>query len=130
MSSAGLRSGQDGSTTTELTLLMPVVLLLVLLIVQFGLWQHARQVAVAAAQEGLAVVQVPAGTAEAGKARAEVFLADAGGVREATVVAQRTDVSARVEVLGTAPAIVAGVAIPVRGLAEGPVERFIPEPER
>jgi hypothetical protein len=109
---------------------MPVVLLIILLIVQFGLWQHARQVAVAAAQEGLSAAQVPAGTSASGQARAEAFLAEAGGIREPVVAAQRSELAARVDVRGTAPSVIPGATIQVRGVAQGEVERFIPEPGR
>lgn len=130
MTPAAARSSREGSSTLELMLLMPVVLFLVLLIVQFGLWQHARQVAAAAAQEGLVAAQVPAGTADAGTARAQAFLAEAGGVHEAEVTAQRSDITARVEVRGTTPAAIPGMVLVVRGTAEGPVERFVAEPDR
>ena len=125
------RDGEQGSATTELVLLMPVMLLLVLLIVQFGLWLHARNVAVAAAQEGLLVAQVPDGTAERGRGRAASFLEETGGIRTVGVTVDRTVTRVRVEVTGTAPALlpIAGTW-PVRGVADGPVERFIPEPER
>ncbi|MDP8931785.1 MAG: pilus assembly protein [Actinomycetota bacterium] len=127
---AGVRSDQTGSSTTELVLLMPVVLLLVLLIVQFGLWLHARQVVATAAQEGAATAQKERGTAGAGRARAEAFLAEAGGIRSPQVQAQRSDTSARVSVQGVAPAALPGMAFDVEAIAEGPVERFVPEPQR
>ncbi len=121
---------QGGSSSTELVLLMPVVLLLVLLIMQFGLWLHARQVAAAAAQEGLAAARTETGTGDVARARAQRLLSEAGGVRNADIEAQRTDMTARVAVSGTAPAVIPGVALHVSGLAEGPVERFIPETQR
>lgn len=122
--------GQAGSATTELVLLMPVVLLLVLLIVQFGLWLHARQVATAAAQEGLVAAQVETGTAAAGHDRAVVFLTQAGGLREVRVDAARDLTTARVVVTGTTPAVIPGTALGVSGVAEGPVERWVAEPDR
>jgi Flp pilus assembly protein TadG len=122
--------GQSGSATTELVLLMPVVLLLVLLIVQFGLWLHARQVATAAAQEGLVAAQVETGTAAAGHDRAVAFLTQAGGLREVRVDAARDLTTARVTVTGTTPAVIPGTALGVAGVAEGPVERWVAEPDR
>jgi Flp pilus assembly protein TadG len=122
--------GQAGSATTELVLLMPVVLLLVLLIVQFGLWLHARQVATAAAQEGLVAAQVETGTAAAGHDRAVAFLTRAGGLREVRVDAARDLTTARVVVTGTTPAVIPGTAFGVSGVAVGPVERWVAEPDR
>src|SRR5438874_7444662 len=45
--------GDHGSVTTETVLLTPVLLFLVMIVIQFGLWYHAEHVAKAAAQEGV-----------------------------------------------------------------------------
>lgn len=121
---------QAGTSTTELVLLMPVVLLLVMLIVQFGLWLHAQHVATAAAQEGLVAAQAESGTSGGGHSRAEAFLAQAGGLREAQVDVIRETERARVEVVGVTPAVVPGLTLEVSVVAEGPVERFVAEPDR
>lgn len=120
----------SGSGTTELVLLMPLVLLLIMLSVQFGLWLHARQVAAAAAQEGLVAAQVELGSSDAGRERAATFLAGLGGLRDVSIDAWRDETTARLEVRGVTPAVIPGMAIPVTAVAEGPVERFIPEPDR
>lgn len=122
--------GQDGSSTTELVLLMPVVLLLVMLVVQFGLWMHARQVVLSAAQEALSVAQQLDATSDAGHSRAEEFLAQAGGVRDAAVVVDRELTTATASVTGTTPAVVPGLSLGVSAVVEGPVERFVSEPDR
>jgi Flp pilus assembly protein TadG len=121
---------EAGSATTEVVLLMPVVLMLVLLIVQFGLWLHARQVATAAAQEGLVAAQVETGTAAAGHARAVAFLAQTGGLRGTSVDASRDVTTARVAVTGTTPAVLPGTALGVSAVAQGPVERFVADGDR
>jgi Flp pilus assembly protein TadG len=122
--------GQSGSATTELVLLMPLVLLLVLLIVQFGLWLHARQVATAAAQEGLVAAQVETGTAAAGHSRAVAFAAQTGGLRDIGVEVSRDATTARVTVNGTTPAVLPSTGFGVSAVAEGPVERFVAGPDR
>lgn len=122
--------GQDGSSTTELVLLMPVVLLLVMIVVQFGLWMHARQVVLSAAQEALSVAQQLDATSDAGHSRAEEFLAQAGGVRDAAVVVDRELTTATASVTGTTPAVVPGLSLGVSAVVEGPVERFVSEPDR
>lgn len=123
-------ASEAGSSTTELVLLMPVVLLLVMLIVQFGLWLHARQVATAAAQEGLSAVQRVAGSEADGQERIDAFLAEAGGLRDVAVTIVREIESASVEVRGSTPAVVPGMHLGVTIAVQGPVERFVPEPER
>jgi hypothetical protein len=125
------RDGHEaGSSTTELVLLMPVVLLLVMLIVQFGLWLHAQQIATAAAQEGLVTAQAEFGTSVAGRDRATSFLLEAGGLRQVRVDAARGETSVRVEVAGVTPAVIPGMALAVGAVAQGPVERFVGETSR
>ncbi|MBS3939870.1 MAG: pilus assembly protein [Actinobacteria bacterium] len=121
---------QAGSVTTELVMLMPVVLLLVMLIVQFGLWLHARQVATSAAQEGLVAVQVELGTDIAGLERAAAFLAATGGLRDVQIEAVREAATARVSVTGNTPAVIPGMKLGISAHAEGPTERFVSGPDR
>jgi Flp pilus assembly protein TadG len=123
-------SHEAGSSTTELVLLMPVVLLLIMLIVQFGLWLHAQQIAAAAAQEGLVAAQAEFGTSAAGRDRATSFLTEAGGLRQVRVESERDATSVRVEVAGVTPAVIPGMALAVGAVAQGPVERFVGETSR
>lgn len=123
-------SHEAGSSTTELVLLMPVVLLLIMLIVQFGLWLHAQQIAAAAAQEGLVAAQAEFGTSAAGRDRATSFLTEAGGLRQIRVESERDATSVRVEVAGVTPAVIPGMALAVGAVAQGPVERFVGETAR
>lgn len=121
---------QAGSVTTELVMLMPVVLLLVMLIVQFGLWLHARQVATSAAQEGLVAVQVEFGTHAAGLERATAFLAAAGGLRDVQIDVVHEPATVRVTVTGTTPAVIPGMNLGIAAHAEGPTERFVSGADR
>lgn len=121
---------EDGSSTTELVLLMPVVLLLVMLVVQFGLWMHARQVVLSAAQEALSVAQQMSAASDAGKDRAEEFLAQAGGIRDPAVVVSRDTTTATASVTGVTPAVVPGLNLGVSAVVAGPLERFVAETDR
>ena len=47
---------EAGSTTLELVVIFPVVLLLIFGIVQTAVWYHARTLAMLAAQDGLRTV--------------------------------------------------------------------------
>ena len=58
-------------STVELAVLAPALLLLCMLIVQFGLWFNARQAALAAAQAGAAVARQDAATDPAWQAAAQ-----------------------------------------------------------
>ena len=54
---------ERGMTAIQVAILFPVVLFWIMLIVQYGLWWHAKQVANAAAAEAVDAAQVSTGTA-------------------------------------------------------------------
>jgi Flp pilus assembly protein TadG len=126
MGSSSGRQRERGATTTELVVVMPFLILLVFLVVHVGVWLHATQIARAAAQEGARAARVETGSAEAGQARAESFLAELGdSVLEDEVVTVESDGdSARVEVRGRALAVLPFLHFDVVASSEGPVERF------
>ena len=121
---------ERGSAATEVVLLTPVLLCLVMLVVQFGLWYHAEHVAQAAAQEGVRSARLEGSTADAGRTRAVDFLAVSGPtiVQDATVTASRDAETATVEVRGHAVTVVPGFSLPVNAKATSPVERFREDP--
>ena len=116
----------SGAVTAELVVATPLLLLLVLGVIQFALWAHAEHVVTAAAQEGARAARLQGGTASAGQTQAQTFLAQLGGhvVEGPSVVAQRDARTARVEVDGTAEAVIPFVHLPVRAVSAGPVEAF------
>jgi Flp pilus assembly protein TadG len=122
---AGL-AAQDGSASTQLVLATPALLTLLMLIVQTGLWFHACHLAHAAAQEGARAARIEAGTAAAGRARAEAFLdaLAAGVLFDRRVTASRTLDSAHIQVTGHVVGVIPGLHWPVKATARGPVERF------
>ena len=124
------RQHQAGSSTTELVLLTPAVLFMVMLVVQAGLYWHARQVVDAAAQEALESAQVEFATAATGVEVGQAFLAEAGGVRDAVVEVARDAEQVTVQVSGTAVNVLPMAAWQVSAQAAGVVERFVPGPER
>jgi Flp pilus assembly protein TadG len=117
---------QRGEAVTEVVLVVPVLMVLVLAVIQFGLWFHAVHVAEAAAQEGVRAARVLDGTAEVGRQRAEAFMAANAPtlVPAASVTATRNTDWARVEVKGRVRALVPGLDLAVRSWAESPTERF------
>ena len=118
--------GQRGEATTEMVLAVPVLMVLILTVIQFGLWYHAIHVAEAAAQEGVRTARVEGGTAEGGRSRASGFMtANAPQLVEGvTITAARDADRARVEVTGRLRSLVPGLALQVEGTAESPTERF------
>jgi Flp pilus assembly protein TadG len=126
MARPGPELAEKGAATTQLVLVMPLLLLMVMLILQFGLWYHGSHVAVAAAQEGARAARLEGGTAAQGEARARTFLGALGRevVGEAEVVATRNDEVARVEVRGLSVAVLPGFRLPISAVSEGSVERY------
>jgi Flp pilus assembly protein TadG len=119
-----------GAVTAELVIATPLLLVLVLLVVQFALWQHGLHVATAAAEEGERAARLEGGTAAAGAARARQFLATLGPnvVVAPKITAQRGPATARVEIHATAQRLVPWLSLPIHAVAEGPLEQFSPAP--
>jgi Flp pilus assembly protein TadG len=65
--------GDRGSSAVELAVLAPALMMICMLILQFGLWFNARQTALAAAQAGAAVARQEAAS------RPDRWQADAAG---------------------------------------------------
>lgn len=117
---------EDGSSTVEVVIVFPLLILTLMLVFQFAFWYHARHVALAAAEEGARAARVDTGTAAAGAARAERFVRDLGPsviVNPKVSASRHLDV-ARVEVSGQARNVVPGLRLPIRQVSQGPVERF------
>lgn len=124
------RRQEAGLTSTEVAVLMPVVIALVLVPIQLGLWWHAKAVADAAAREAVDAAQVASASEADGAAAAHRFLDMAGNIEEPKVVISITAETVTVEVTGRAPRLLPGFDWDVTARAVGPIERFIPEPER
>jgi len=116
-----------GATSTELVIVFPAVLLLVVLALQFGLRLHAAQIAEAAAQEAVEAAQVQAGDVRAGRAAARSLLGRLGGLRAPRIEVHRTMTTVTSTVTGRAQQLVPGFPPMVSATAQGPVERFVPD---
>jgi hypothetical protein len=121
-----VRSGSRddrGAATLEIT-----VLLLIFGVVQGALYYHARDVALAAAADGLTAARARSGSAEDGRRAAAAFLDRAGGrdvLPAADVDAVRSGASATVTVTGRAVSLLPGLpGWSISQTASGPVERF------
>lgn len=117
---------QAGSVSAEIVLVIPALMFLLLLSVQFGLWFHATAVAKAAAEEGVRAARVEGATEADGEDRTRSFLLQLGKTvvsRPRVVVTQSRD-EARVEVVGRAMSVVPGLHPPIRAVAASPVEAY------
>jgi len=118
--------GERGSASAELVVATPLLLLLILAVIQFALWQHAMHVADAAAQQGLAAARVENGTEATGQTEADAVLRQLGVLSDPHVAANRTVDTTTVAVTGEAPSVLPFFRLPVRAVASGPSERFRP----
>ncbi|USQ77786.1 TadE/TadG family type IV pilus assembly protein [Ornithinimicrobium cryptoxanthini] len=110
----------------ETVILLPLMFLLLLAMVQGGLWFHARAVALGAAQEGARVAAAENSSAGAGIFAATTFVADAGTgvVVNPTVTGSRSGATATITVTGAAQSLVPFLNPAVSQSASLPVERI------
>jgi len=69
-------NSERGMASLELALVVPTLMLLVLGVLQFGLWYHAQNVVKTAALEGARVAAAEDGTAGGGRARALTLVSE------------------------------------------------------
>lgn len=128
----GLRKprGERGAATVELAVATPLLLLLLLFVVQAGVWAHAAHIARAAAVQALDAAAAENSTAAAGQREGAAALRQFGGavLTGARVTVTRTATRVTVTVSGTAVSVVPGVSPPVSVTVTGPVELFTPPP--
>jgi len=119
------RPRERGSATLETVIVFPCLLLLIWGAVQAGLWYHARNVCLAAAQEGARAGAAIDGTAWTARAAALTFpsLAGDGFVSGWSVEAARTAGTVTVTVTADGLALVPGFPVTVTQAAALPVER-------
>lgn len=122
--------GEAGLTATQLAVMMPALLFWIMLIVQYGLWVHAKQVATAAAAEAVDVAQVPGNTPASAEAAARSFLTQSGNLVHITIDVTPTAERVTVRVRGQAPQLVPGFSWTVAAVAQAPMERYMPQPAR
>ena len=118
-----------GVTVVQLAIAMPVVLLLIMAVIQYALFEFANQVAEASATEGLQAATaygVPNPSA-AGQAAADATVTsqDQLLLKPSTSVAvDLVHQTVTVVVTGTAVQLVPGLSLPVSKSAAGPIERL------
>lgn len=114
--------------------MFPLVLLIFMTLVQWGLYFHASQVADAAAQDAARAAQASGGSEVAASAAAEDVLGDArgSGLLHGIDVSVSGDArSVTVTVTGEVRSLIPlPLRLKVRGVAGGPLEQFVGEPDR
>lgn len=117
---------ERGSSTPELVLVLPALMLAVTVAVQVVLWALAAHAVQASAATGGDVARGLGGTPAAATAAARAELASiAGGLVDSPAVAvQVLPGEVSVVVRGTVPSIVPGLHLAVSATSVGPLERF------
>jgi len=112
----------------EAVLVIPVVMLLLLVVVQFALWAHASQVTQLAASEGDRSARALGGSASAGSAQAQAVLRGSFASISRTTVAIGILPGGIVQthVTGYAVSIVPELSFPVSATVVGPQQEFRP----
>jgi Flp pilus assembly protein TadG len=125
------REERGAASLAQVVLTAPALLFLLMLVVQFGLLFHARNVAEQAAQEGAAAARRFDGTQAEAREQALQLLANVGEgtLKNRAVTATRTGDNATVTVTGTVVAVVPGFSLQVSESASGPVEKYVPPVE-
>ena len=121
---------EAGLIASQLAVVMPALLLLIMLAVQFGLWAHATQIARAAADAAASTAALPDASLDDAQAAATSLLAQAGNLTDPTVTVDRDDTQVAAVVTGTAPQVVPGLRFAVSAESAAPRELFIPQGDR
>lgn len=110
--------------TAELVVVTPLLLLLISLIVQFALYEHAEHVAQSAAQEAVTVTRLQGGTIASGRQQGEDVLNSLGNglLVNPAITIVRTGTEARVEVNGYAEQLVPFLRLSIDAVSVAPVE--------
>ena len=123
--------GDRGAGSAEIVIAVPLLMLPILLIIQFAVWEQAESIAHATAGEALAAARVQGGTAAAGQQRAAQVISQIGSgvLTSPRVSVAMTAADVTVRVTGTTERVlpVPGLRFAVTATVTGPVERFVPD---
>ena len=116
-----------GSSTVELSILAPLALVLLLGLLQAGLWWHTRSLCTHAAQQGATAAATASGSSSSGEQAARGFLArspSAATAPEVSAHAGAAEVTVRVSATATLVLPIPGLQVPVEHTAHMSKERF------
>jgi Flp pilus assembly protein TadG len=124
-----VRARDDGGLAAiEAAIALPIALLLLLMVVQAGVYFHTRSAAASAAHHGLDATRVETGSVGRGHAVVEDFLGrHAGALQSHDVDVRRGDDTATVTVSGQVVSVLFGAPLfPLHVTVRGPVEEVVP----
>jgi Flp pilus assembly protein TadG len=129
------RRDERGASAIEMAIVAPSFLLFIFAIVEVALWMHARDVALAAAREGVAELRTvnrqdsPSRWESQVEAKAEDYARRLGDVQDPEATADYDNATKRVtvKVEGGVIDLIPGWTITVSGSASGLIEDFQPD---
>ena len=118
------RDSRDDRGGADTLFVIPLMFLMLLGILQYGLWAHAHHRAQAVATEALAAARAFGSSAGEGRARGHALAEGLGGtiLRDVRVRVERGDATTRTRVDGTAITLVPGWNPTVSTTLSGPTE--------
>lgn len=107
-------------------MVIPALMFVLLVVIQFALWAHAAQVVQLAASEGDQAARMMGGGASAGQAQADsvLFTADSAVTSASVSVSILPTDQARVTVTGRAVTVLPWMVLSVSATQTGPVQEF------
>ena len=117
---------ERGSSSVEMVVALPIVLTVLFLAVQAGMWFYARSIALAAAQTGARTSSMLGSSLQAGLSDARSFATDVGEttLTGVTVTGDRSATTTTVTVTGHTVRLVPFMDLTVSQTAALPVERY------
>jgi Flp pilus assembly protein TadG len=116
-----------GSSTVEIAVLLPLMMLLLMLVVQAGIYFDTRAVAVAAARKAATTARLDGGSASDGQAIATRFLDEnAAALSARRITVTRRGGTASATVSGRVASVLFGVPFNVSVTVDAPVEQVTP----
>jgi Flp pilus assembly protein TadG len=123
------RSGRDrGALSLELAIVFPLVLVTIFAAIEAGLWYHARNVALSAAQRGVETARVQGATLDQGLAVTSGFLDRAGDSISGRSVGGTDGATVTIEVTGHVDTWIPGLSLPIDQHASAARERVTAAP--
>lgn len=123
---------EAGVTSTEVAVIMPVLITVIMMVFQVGMFWHAKQAADVAAEEAVEAAQVATATEADGYSGAAAILGQAGNLTNTVVTVNRDIATGTVTVVitGDAPSIIPFGSWSVTAQAQGSIEQFVPAAQR
>ena len=123
-----LRTDERGAGATEIVIITPLLLFMIMLIAQFALYMHASHIAQAAASEALSAARVSGGSAAAGTTEGQQVLTQLGSgpLHATSVTVVRGNTQASVTITGTVVNVIPFMDLTVHAEAVGPIDKFTP----